>query len=376
MNERVARKTGIVGDALAPYLNEAYANQVYLLSRELKAPVLTCNNLGLVPYRKMGQYLIINAPFLRQEKPNPFLHLVNGALFYPFLKLFEKRLDTVYLSAGIGSGFLPFLDLKKCIPIINALSFSPDDEVARTFARRFAPEMPAIIAQSRRVKEGLVSIGVEPEKVHLIYPWVDTTRFRYSQPPDVEEFRILFASAPNVEREHQDLFAEKGLVLLLESFARFSQQHKSWLTLLWRGRYNGALSQKIRELGLENRVEVINRVADTPPLFARAHVTVTPFLTMSESPEVPLSAVESLASGRPVVTTSVPEIAEIVEEHQCGCAASPVMEDFLSALVECRENYTAYQANCRPVAEKLFSLNVEQLTKVAACPQGRRSNRS
>lgn len=376
MNEKAVRKIGIVGDALAPYFNEAYANQVHVLSRELKAPVLTCNNLGFVPFKKMEQYLIINAPFLRQENPNSFLSLVNGAFFYPFLKLFEKRLDIIYLSAGISSGFLPFLNLKKCIPIINALSFSPDDEVARTFTRKFAPGIPAIIAQSRRVKERLISMGVEPDKIHLIYPWVDNRRFKYSQPPDIEEFKILFASAPNVEREHQDLLSEKGLVLLLESFARFSHQHKASLILLWRGKYNEALFRKIKELNLESQVKVINKVADTPLLFTQAHITVTPFLTMSESPEVPLSAVESLASGRPVVTTNVPEIAEIVEEYQCGCVARPVMDDFLSALVECRKNYTVYQANCRRVAEKLFKLDVEKLIKIVACLQEQRSNRS
>jgi glycosyltransferase involved in cell wall biosynthesis len=361
MSEKLNRKTGIVGDALAPYFNEAYANQVRLLSQELNTPVLTCNNIGILPFRKMGRYLIINATFLRQEKPNPFLRLANGAFFYPFVKLFERKFDIVFLSAGISSGFLPFLDLRKCIPIINALSFSSDDEVARTFAHEFAPKIPAIIAQSRRVKERLVSMGVEPQKIHLIYPWVDAGEFNYSEPPGMEEFRILFASAPNVEREHEDLLAKKGLGLLLESFAEFSQQRKASLLLLWRGKYNEELYNRIRELGLESRVEVINEVVDTPPLFARAHITVTPFLTMSESPEIPLSAVESLASGRPVVTTDVPEISEIVEEYQCGCVARPKKEDFLSAMIECQENYAVYQGNCRKVSAELFHLNAERL---------------
>lgn len=364
MSEKLNRKIGIVGDALAPYFNEAYANQVRLLSQELDTPVLTCNNIGILPFRKMGRYLIINATFLRREKPNPSLRLANGAFFYPFVKLFDRKFDIVYLSAGINSGFLPFLDLRKCIPIINALSFSPDDEIARTFARKFAPRMPAIIAQSRRVKERLVSMGVERRKIHLIYPWVDAREFKHSEPPGIEEFRILFASAPNVEREHEDLFAEKGLVLLLESFAEFSQQHKASLLLLWRGKYNEELYSKIRELGLESRIEVINRVADTPPLFARAHITVTPFLTMRESPEIPLSAVESLASGRPVVTTDVPEIAEIVEEYQCGRVARPTKEDFLSALEECWSSYPVYQRNCQRVLNKLFKFNSGKILEI------------
>ena len=357
MNEKLTRKIGIVGDALAPHFNEAYANQMHLLSQELKASVLTCNNLGFLPFKKMGQYLIINARFLREERRNPLFSLLNGAFFYPFVKLFERRFDIIYLSAGINSGFLPFLDLKKCIPIINVLPFSHDDETAKTFAGKFAPKMPAIIAQSRRVKERLISMGIEPQKIHLVYPWVDSSRFKYSEPPNIEEFRILFASAPNIESSREDLFAEKGLVLLLESLAEFSKHHKASLCLLWRGKYNKALYRKIKELNLESRVEVINKTADTPPLYAQAHITVIPFLTLSGSPEIPLSAVESLACGRPVVTTNVPEIAEIVGEYQCGCVAKPVKEDFLSALVECNRNYPVYQGNCRRVAEELFNSN-------------------
>ncbi len=357
MNAKLNRKIGIVGDALAPHFNEAYANQMYLLSQELKVPVLTCNNLGFLPLKKMGQYLIINTRFLRAEKPNPFLRLVNGAFFYPFVKLFERRFDIIYLSASINSGFLPLLDLRKCIPIINVLPFSFDDDIVKTFTSKFAPKLPAIIAQSRRIKEQLTVMGVESRKIFLIYPWVDSSRFKYSEPPDIKEFRILFASAPNMESESEAPFIEKGLDLLLESFAEFSQHHKASLYLLWRGKYNQTLHRKIKELDLENRVEVINRVADTPSLYAQTHITVTPFLTLRDSPEIPLSAVESLVCGRPVVTTDVPEIAEIVRKYQCGCMAKPVKEDFLSALIECKRNYPVYQGNCHRVANELFNGN-------------------
>ena len=376
MDAKLTQKIGIIGDALAPHFNEAYANQMHLLSQELEVPVLTCHNLGFLPLKKMGQYLIINAQFLRGQRRNPVLSLVNGAFLYPFVKLFERRFDVIYLSAGISSGFLPILDLKKCIPIINTLPFSHDDETVKTFTGKFAPKLLAIIAQSRRIKERLISMGVESQKIHLAYPWVDLSRFKYSEPPNIKEFKILFASAPNIESEREDLFAEKGLPLLLESFAEFSQHHEASLCLLWRGKYNEALYRRIKELNLESRVEVINRVADTPPLYAQTHITVTPFLTLSDSPEIPLSAVESLACGRPVVTTDVAEIAEIVGGHKCGCVAKPVKQDFLSALLECKRNYPVYQVNCRRVAEELFSLNMEQLARAVACLCEQRSNRS
>ena len=44
-------KVGIVGGRLAPYFFEAYANEMYLLSRELGIPVLACNDIGLYPFR-------------------------------------------------------------------------------------------------------------------------------------------------------------------------------------------------------------------------------------------------------------------------------------------------------------------------------------
>ena len=118
-NKQPSRKIGVIGDALAPDFNSAPANQMRLLSQELKAPVLTGNNLGLVPFKKMGRYLIINARFLRGEKRNRLLSLVNGTCFFPFIKLFERRFDVIYLAGGIDSGFLPVLDLRKCILIIN-----------------------------------------------------------------------------------------------------------------------------------------------------------------------------------------------------------------------------------------------------------------
>lgn len=352
-------KIGIVGDALAPHFNNAPANQMYLLSQELRAPVLTCNNLGLVPYKRMGRYLIVNARFLREGIP--LLSLINGALFYPIVKLFERKLDVIYLPAGIDSGFLNYLDLKKCVAIINTIPFPDDDKRIRIFAQKFAPKLHGIIAQSKRIKARLLDMGVEPEKVFLVYPWVDLNKYRYSEPPDLEEFKILFASAPERGSSDEDVFEGKGLSLLLEAFKELVKYNKASLCLLWRGYDNDALRRRIKELELGGQVRVINEtVVDMPRLYAQSHITVIPFLDTRRSPEIPLSAVESLACGRPVVTTDVAEIAEIVNVYKCGCVTKPRKEDFASALVECRRNYRLYQGSCRKIAEELFSLKIEK----------------
>lgn len=365
MNKGNEKKTilraGIIGDALAPNFNTAPANQMRLLSEKLNAPVLTINNLGLLPFKKMGKYLIVNARFLREERPNRFLSLMNGGLLYSLVKLFERRYDVIYLAGGINSGFLPRLNLTKCVLIINSLPLTPEDGIAINFSMTYASRLRAIIAQSRRVKERLISLGAKPEKIYLVYPWVDTEKFKYSSPPDSGEFRILSASAPDSESEKADSFKEKGIDLLLESFAGFLQNHRSSLCLLWRGKYTKRLYEKIKTLDLEKHIKVYDKVADMPAQYAQAHVTAIPFLSLRGSPELPLSAIESITSGRPVVTTDVPEISEIVRNYKCGSTAKPLKEDFMSALIECRQNYRAYQSNCQRAASELFSLSMDTL---------------
>ncbi|MCK4233564.1 glycosyltransferase family 4 protein, partial [candidate division WOR-3 bacterium] len=334
------QKIGIIGVALAPQFNEAYANEMFLLSKELRIPVLTCNDVGLVPFKKVEQYLIVNMKFLSGK--NPILSLLNGVFLYLCVKLFERKFDIIFLPGGINIRFLNYLNLKKCILIINTIPFNNEDKEVGIFIEKFAPKLRGIIAQSKRLRDRLIELEIDPQKIHLIYPWVDLNKFSNTKPPDSEEIRILFASAPLTERPDENIFEWKGISLLLEAFKEFAEYTKATLCLLWRGYYNDILERKIRELDLESRVSVINEVGDMPGLYAQSHITVIPFLNTRWSPEIPLSAVESLACGRPVVTTDVVELSKIIQTYKCGCIAKPTKEDFLLALKNCKENYAEY----------------------------------
>lgn len=349
-------KIGIIGDALAPNFNEAHANQMYLLSRQLGIPVLTGNDLGLAPIRRTGHYLAVNTRFLRRG--TPVLAALNGAFFYPLVKCFERKFDIILLPASIDSGFLNYLDLRKCILLVNTLLFDQECRETAVFRQRVVPKLRGIIAQSQRIKARLVELGVSQERIGVVYPWVDLDKFKDVEPPPLSDFRLVFASAPNDEIPGEDIFGGKGVRLLLESFRQFSESCNAHLYILWRGCYTSELENEIKTRGIAEKVTVINEVADMPQIYARSHVTVTPFLNTRRSPEIPLSAVESLACGRPVVTTDVLEIAEIVKEHGCGAVARPDRDSLVAALRECHKDYGAYQVRCRQVAESLFDSNL------------------
>lgn len=353
------RKIGIIGNRLVPF-NEAYANQMRVLSEELNAQVITCNDLGWIPFRKTGRYFVVNTKFLM--KKTPVLSFINGILFYIFLKSNERKSDVILLSAGIESEFLNYLNLKKCIPIVSSI-FSVEDDRAKKFVDKIAPKLKGIIAQSERVKNQLINMGVDSDKIHFMYPVVDLNEFRYTELPSLNEFKILFASAPNVEDLNENNFEAKGVPLLLEAFKEFVESENARLYILWRGVHDKELHEKIRELKLGDEVEIINKAVNMPEWFAKTHITVIPYLNGWRSPEIPLSAVESLACGRPVVITDVAEIAELVQRYGLGVVCSPNKESIIAAFKECKKNYATYQPNCHKVVERLFKFDVEKVIK-------------
>jgi glycosyltransferase involved in cell wall biosynthesis len=159
----------------------------------------------------------------------------------------------------------------------------------------------------------------------------------------------------------EDNFRDKGVPLLLDAFKEFIKEEDAILYILWRGKYNKELYQMINRLDLKDCVKVIDKVVGMPEMYAKTHITVIPFINLWRSPESPLSALESLACGRPVVTTDVGEIGELIQRYKCGCVSKPIKDDFLGALKECIKNYEVYPGNCRGVGEYLFGLDLDKM---------------
>ena len=350
-------KIGGIGARIAPPFNDADANQMYILSKELNASILTFDDIGYMPFKKIGQYFIINMRFF--IKKIPILSFINCVFFYIITKLYERNLDLLYLPSKTNDKFLNYLNLRKCIPIMTSIPFIEDKSV-EIFVKKIAPKLPAIIAQSNKVKNQLIDLGIDSSKVHVVYPLTDLNKFEHTEPENLNKLKILFASAPQIE----DNFEEKGVSLLLESFKEFVEYNDAILYIVWRKACIDKLYDKISELKLEDYVEVIADVVFMPEMYAKSHITVIPYLSLKWSPEIPLSAVESMACGRPVVTTDIAEIAKIVKEHNCGCVSKTMKNDFSEAFEECKRNYPMYQKNCRKTAEELFSPNIGKFDEI------------
>jgi len=85
------------------------------------------------------------------------------------------------------------------------------------------------------------------------------------------------------------------------------------------GPERGALEAQAKALGLENRVNFLGYRRDVPALLASCDVFVLPSIYEG----FPLSVLEAMAAGRPVVATAVGGTAEAVIHNQTGLLVPP-----------------------------------------------------
>jgi glycosyltransferase involved in cell wall biosynthesis len=85
------------------------------------------------------------------------------------------------------------------------------------------------------------------------------------------------------------------------------------------------------ERGLSN-VDIHNgHVSDMGEIYDSVHGTVVVALESNSLKPCPHSALESLAHGKPVVTSWMTSLARIVHDRECGVCCEPNTEDFVAA---------------------------------------------
>jgi glycosyltransferase involved in cell wall biosynthesis len=280
----------------------------------IKTDVLTLNYVSKGITALHDDFEVINGlrvfrvPAARLPRPTFFVnHVATGfrrlMADYDFIH-FHNDTDLTFplLSFGIGT---PKLFHCHCL---DATYFDyKRNPVARQIFKRSAD---AFITFSKFLSESLLDLGVPTEKIRVLPNEVNTTKFKAGKEPRSENL-LLFVGR---------LDPKKGIPILLQSLKFLKKPVK--LVLI--GPPSGYVEYSVRTAKLieDARSNTIHEVlylgsigsSELLQWYQKASIFVLP--SVSES--FPMTILEALSCGAPVVASNVGAISDIVQDHKNG----------------------------------------------------------
>jgi glycosyltransferase involved in cell wall biosynthesis len=198
-------------------------------------------------------------------------------------------------------------------------------------------------------------------KTALIYNCVDTSRFKFSPYP------VSGENTPYVIGTIARLEELKGHKYILDALRIIADDPKKEVKLivLGKGPLRKELSDYAGNLGLENAVTFRGNVSDVPEQIAGFNTVI---LASTEREGLPLSLLEAMSCGRPVIGTRVGGTPEAVEHGKNGFLVSPKdgasIAKALLTLMDNPDMAEAMGRHGRNTVQEKFSLEI-MLSKIA-----------
>lgn len=185
------------------------------------------------------------------------------------------------------------------------------------------------------------------KNVSFLYPGINLTKFKNLSTPKTISHKLIMASAPtSFER-----FSERGIYLLINVMKKIVNLS---VNFLWRGIATEEMKKIIYKNKLDNRAKIIgNRIVDVKREFAKVDGAIAIFTRTAGNKAYPNSIIESLASGRPVIVSSIMPIADYIENKKCGVVVEPNLNSVILGIKTYYKNYQNLAKRAKTAA-KIF----------------------
>lgn len=287
-------------------------NLVRRLDRELFAPELCC----LKYFGPLGETLAEEIPAFSGLLRHKYDLRVLGRL----TRLLRRRNIDAVVTVGTGGDKMFWGRLaawRAGVPVIaSALHSTGLPDHVEWLNRRLAPITDAFIGVAQSHSLYLVEHeGCPAHKVHAIPNGVDIDRFRPLEPqPELRASLGLNATGP-VAAIVAALRPEKNHELFLRAARRILDLHAdAQFLVIGDGDLRPRLEALRDELRLTGAVRFLGTRGDVPELLSLVDV----LMLTSHMEASPVSILEALACGKPVVATRVGSIPETVRDGESG----------------------------------------------------------
>jgi UDP-glucose:(heptosyl)LPS alpha-1,3-glucosyltransferase len=181
-----------------------------------------------------------------------------------------------------------------------------------------SPALKAVICNSRMVKDEIVQyFGTDPEKLHVIYSGVDSTRFTPDTRTTIRDSmraQLSIDRAAKVALFVGSGFERKGLAAFLHAVAGVPDLHA---VVVGKDKHLARYRALAHAQGIAGRTFFAGGVADVRPYYAIADVFALPTLY----DPFPNACLEAMAAGLPVITSRTSGAAEFITDGKEGFVA-------------------------------------------------------
>jgi len=221
------------------------------------------------------------------------------------------------------------------------------------FSKLQLSKLDCIIAISNNVEKSISRVF--NKKIEVIPPCIDTSRFNS---PNLNTFNLknkfelddkMTITFLGDERE------ARGLRILIKAIKEVRKKVDVRVIIV-AGREKEKVRGKIK--GIEDLVVLLD-IVDMPSVLAISDIFVAPILSTFDIADIPLSILEAMAAGKPVIASNIGGIPEIIEHQKNGILVEPgdseALADAIVSLLENKDEKERIGRNARIHAKQYFS---------------------
>jgi glycosyltransferase involved in cell wall biosynthesis len=244
---------------------------------------------------------------------HPVNDMVSVRRLAAMIRSFQPELVSLHSSkAGTIGRVAARLAGVPCVFTVHGWAFietvpPPVRVVYRLLERGCAQLTQEIICVSDQVRRMGIDAGIDPAKLTLIHNGLPDLPAELRARPEASDPVAIMVARFAPPKDHATVIRAMASVPGLR------------LQFVGDGPLEPQARALVRELGLENRVAFLGRRSDVPELLARARI----FVLSSRSEAFPISTLEAMRAGLPVVVSDAGGAGEAVRDGETGFLFAP-----------------------------------------------------
>jgi len=271
--------------------------------------------------------------FFSSDILRKFIQAILLPLYLIILRFKSNKILSLWTLNGKYAGFaLRFMKILRYEVFFMVLSSYDKDYSLLSICDK-------IICQSPKMQNFLQSdYGLR--NTVLIYPWTNLEVFQ----PKKKIKKIIIPSVPYKIKD----FEGRGMPKIIE----FLKKSEIPATIIFRSKES---ADYFKKLSLKN-VKLINKgLSDIELAKIMAESMIMPLIYSSNAPDMPLSAIEGMASGCIIICSDRMGISEIVVKNRCGIILkNSGSESLKNAVGYALKKQNIYSKNSRKTADDYF----------------------